>query len=224
MVFMFLGPSAVAQTAFPPAGSPQSDTLRGRVLGSAVVRAPKSMPNEIVPAQMLEGRQLQQLGGHSVADAVRFFSGVQVKDYGGVGGLKTVNVHGMGSEHVGVVYDGIPVDNAQNGQVDLGRFSLDNMESVALYAGGSADILKPARNFASSSSVYLQTRTPVFRQDSTGANGDARIKPYNLKGTFRTGSFGLANPSVRWEQRWNRRLSSSLTAEYLNSTGRYRCR
>lgn len=224
MVFMFLGPSAVAQTAFSPAGSPQSDTLRGRVLGSAVVRAPKSMPNEIVPAQMLEGRQLQQLGGHSVADAVRFFSGVQVKDYGGVGGLKTVNVHGMGSEHVGVVYDGIPVDNAQNGQVDLGRFSLDNMESVALYAGGSADILKPARNFASSSSVYLQTRTPVFRQDSTGANGDARIKPYNLKGTFRTGSFGLANPSVRWEQRWNRRLSSSLSAEYLNSTGRYRYR
>ena len=95
MVFMFLGPSAVAQSAFPPAGSPQSDTLRGRVLGSAVVRAPKSMPNEIVPAQMLEGRQLQQLGGHSVADAVRLFSGVQVKDYGGVGGLKTVNVHGF---------------------------------------------------------------------------------------------------------------------------------
>ena len=157
MVFMFFGPSAVAQMAFPPAGSPQSDTLRGCVLGSAVVRAPKSMTNEIVPAQMLEGRQLQQLGGHSVADAVRLFPGVQVKDYGGVGGLKTVNVHGMGSEHVGVVYDGIPVDNAQNGQVDLGRFSLDNMESVALYAGGSADILKPARNFASCKRALLSS-------------------------------------------------------------------
>jgi hypothetical protein len=30
---------------------------------------------------------------------------------------------------------GIELGNAQNGTVDLGRFSLDNMESVTLYNG-----------------------------------------------------------------------------------------
>ena len=55
-----------------------------------------------------------------VADILRAFTGVQVKDYGGAGGLKTVNVRSLGSEHVGIFLDGIQVDNAQNMQVDLG--------------------------------------------------------------------------------------------------------
>ena len=41
---------------------------------------------EVIPAQKLEGEQLQRLNSHSVADAVRYFSGVQLKDYGSSGG------------------------------------------------------------------------------------------------------------------------------------------
>ena len=70
-----------------------------------------------------------------VADVLRRFTGVQVKDYGGAGGLKTVNIRSLGSEHVGVFLDGIQVDNAQNMQVDLGRFSVDGLETVSLYSG-----------------------------------------------------------------------------------------
>lgn len=39
---------------------------------------------------------------HSVADAMRFFRGVQDKDYGESGGLKTVNVRSMDSPYVEV--------------------------------------------------------------------------------------------------------------------------
>ena len=89
------------------------------------------LQKEVVPVQTLEGDALKQLSAHSVADAVRYFSGVQVKDYGGIGGLKTVNIRSMGSHHVGVFYDGVELGNAQNGVVDLGRFSLENMEAVS---------------------------------------------------------------------------------------------
>ena len=78
----------------------------------------------------MEGKVLEKLSVHSVADALRYFSGVQIKDYGGIGGLKTVNIRAMGTQHVGVFYDGIELGNAQNGTVDLGRFSLDNMENA----------------------------------------------------------------------------------------------
>ena len=54
-------------------------------------------PNEdIIPAQTLSGEELHRLNSNSVADALRYFSGVQVKDYGGVGGIKTVNIHSSG--------------------------------------------------------------------------------------------------------------------------------
>src|SRR5690554_2210183 len=49
--------------------------------------------SQIVPAQTLSGEQLKKLSVVSVADALRYFSGVQIKDYGGIGGLKTVNVN-----------------------------------------------------------------------------------------------------------------------------------
>jgi vitamin B12 transporter len=47
---------------------------------------------EVIPAQTLKEEELQRLNSFSVADAIRYFSGVQLKDYGGVGGLKTVNI------------------------------------------------------------------------------------------------------------------------------------
>ena len=58
-----------------------------------------------------------------------------VAKYPGVGGLKTVNVRSLGSEHVGIFLDGVQVDNAQNMQVDLGRFSTDGLAMVSLYNG-----------------------------------------------------------------------------------------
>ena len=67
---------------------------------------------EIVPVQMLSGEKLRALGTHSIADAIRYFSGVQIKDYGGIGGLKTINVRSLGSQHVGVFYDGVELGNA----------------------------------------------------------------------------------------------------------------
>lgn len=71
-----------------------------QLLDEAVVVARQY--KEIIPAQRLEGEQLQRLNSHSLADALRYFAGVQIKDYGGMGGLKTINVRNMGSHHVGV--------------------------------------------------------------------------------------------------------------------------
>lgn len=180
-------------------------------LNEVVVTA-RTVQKEIFPVQELSGKQLHQLSSHNVADALRYFSGIQIKDYGGVGGLKTVNIRSMGTNHVGVFYDGIELGNAQNGTVDLGRFSLDNMESVTLYNGQKSAIFQPAKDFGSSGSIYLQTRTPQFEEG----------KKYNVRASFKTGSFGVANPSVLWEQKLGQRISSSFSAEYLHSSGKYK--
>lgn len=51
----------------------------------------------------------------------------------------------MGTNHVGVFYDGIQLSNAQNGQVDLGMFSLDNMQAISLYNGQKSQIFSRQR-------------------------------------------------------------------------------
>ncbi|MFR9590925.1 MAG: TonB-dependent receptor [Rikenellaceae bacterium] len=167
---------------------------------------------ELIPVQVLGYEEIERLGAHSVADALRYFSGLQIKDYGGVGGLKTVNIRSLGSQHVGVFYDGVAIGNAQNGTVDLGRFSLDNMESISLYNGQKSAIFQPAKDYSSASSIYLQSRRPKFEGD----------KSYNAKVTLKGGSFDLINPSVLYEHRLSERLSASLSAEYLYTSGEYK--
>lgn len=170
-------------------------------------------PRAIIPAKQLTGEELQRLSVHSVADAMRYFAGVQIKDYGGIGGLKTVNIRSLGTNHTGVFYDGIQLGNAQNGQIDMGRFSLDNMEALALYNGQKSNIFQPAKDFASASAVYMQTRRPVFNSEH---------KTYNLNIALKGGSFATVNPSVLWEQKWSDCLSSQLSAEFMYTSGRYR--
>ena len=179
-----------------------------------VVVVKRKTLKEVVPVQELSGAELERLNAHSVADALRYFAGVQIKDYGGIGGLKTINVRSMGGEHLGVFYDGIEISNAQNGIVDLGRFSLDNMEAISLYNGQKSNILQSAKDFASASALYMKTKTPQFSTD----------KNYNIRIGFRTGAFDLVNPSVRWEQKVNDKLSSTLNVEYLHSSGKYKYR
>lgn len=176
---------------------------------------------EVIPTQKLQGPQLERLNSQSVADALRYFSGVQIKDYGGIGGLKTINIRSMGTNHLGVFYDGIQLGNAQNGQIDLGKFSLDNMEELALYNGQRSNIFQSARDFASSGALYLSTSKPRFRNNEKA----------HLKASFRTGAYemtnpalslGLLNPSFKWDQKLSSSVNSSISAEWLHSDGRYK--
>lgn len=169
---------------------------------------------EVIPAQKLSGKELENLSSFSVADAIRYFSGVQVKDYGGVGGLKTVNIRSMGTNHTGVFYDGIQLGNAQNGQVDLGKLSLDNIEEISLYNGQKSEIFQSARDFGSSGTIYITSRRPQFKGSKTS----------NMKVTMKAGSFDLLNPSLLFEQKIDDNISVSFSGEWISSSGKYKFR
>lgn len=194
--------------ALPMAGEEPSDTLE-----EVVVTALGSDPQVIAP-QSLQGAQLEKLSVHSVADALRYFSGVQIKDYGGVGGVKTVDIRSMGSHHTGVFYDGIQLGNAQNGQVDLGRYSLDNIEAIRLYNGQKSQIFQPARDFASGSAIYIRSREPRFYNGRRTAGSVV----------LRIGSFGLINPAARFDWAVSDSVKLTLSAEYTYANGRYKFR
>ena len=204
LLFLFLPPSLAATPV---------DTLTRRfTLDEVSVSA--ALRRDVIAPQALTDSSLRRMQSLSVADAVRYFSGVQLKDYGGIGGLKTLDIRSMGSHHLGVSYDGIEIGNAQNGIVDLGRFSLDNLSAIDLYNGVRTDILQSARDYGSSSMLYLTSRAPQFRDGKT----------YHVEARLRAGTFALVSPSVLYQQRLTDHLSLSLNAEYSRSSGRYHFR
>lgn len=187
------------------------DSLYNQFQITEVEVTARALTKDVIVPQTLKGAELQRLNALSVADALRYFSGVQLKDYGGVGGIKTINIRSMGSQHTAVYYNGVQLGNAQNGQVDLGRFSLDNMEEIQLFNGQKSDIFQSAREFGSAGNVYLTTRKPYFKDKERA----------HVRAQMRFGSFALANPNVGVDVKLTETLALTLDAEYVYSDGKY---
>jgi hypothetical protein len=142
------------------------------------------------PVRNISKGGIERLGTIGLNEVLRQFSGVSVKDYGGVGGLKTVSVRNMGASHTSVIYDGIAISDAQNGQVDISRFDLDDVSSVSMSIGYEDDIFCSARHLTSAGTLHIESMRPSFDDGPTEVN--ARM-------TF--GSFGTYSPYILLKQR-----------------------
>lgn len=165
---------------------------------------------EVTAHQSISYKQLQALPSSSVADALKYMAGVQIKDYGGLGGQKTINVRSLGSQHVGVYLDGVRITNAQNGTVDLGKYSLSTLESVSLFNANKAEMLMTATEYASASTVYMKTHRP----DSTSLMASYQNASFGTHKFSATYSFAL--PQERYGG-----LAGFLDAAYTHSNGDY---
>jgi len=166
----------------------------------------------VTPSQQITSKDFSKYAALTVADIANNFAGVNVRDYGGIGGLKTVSVRSLGANHTGVLYDGILLDDAQNRQIDLGKFNLYNIQSIALYNGQLPIIVQPARAFATASILDIKTVYPQLTVS----------KPFQVMAGFNGGSFGLVNPYLQWQQRINNRWSLVLNGNYTTANGRYK--
>lgn len=163
------------------------------------------------PIQSISADELQKIGISNFSDAVKKFAGADVRDYGGIGGMKTVSVRNLGAQHTAVSYDGVTVSNTQAGQIDIGRFSLDNVKMLSLSIGQNDDIMQTARHFASAGVLDIETIKPSFDDG----------KDYSIRLKVRGGSFGLVSPSLRYWQRLGQRLTMSIDGNYLRADGVY---
>lgn len=191
----------------------QLDTTRIYELQQAEVSAGKRpvVVKAATPLQVVSGQDIVRLGYQNLADVVKRFNGVTVRDYGGIGGLKTVSVRSLGAHHTGVIYDGVAVSNCQAGQIDIGRFSLDNVARVSLAVGQEDGIFQPAKMFASAGVLSIQTERPVFVHN----------RKYSLQARVKGGSFGMVNPYLRYAAKVTDRTTLSVGGNFLRADGAY---
>lgn len=190
-----------------------TDTLKRSTLEEVSISAQR-IPTALrtaAPTQVVDAEKLNHLGALQLSDALKQMAGVTLKDYGGVGGIKTVSARGLGSQFSAVTIDGIPVDDSQNGQVDLGRYLLAGSAYVSFSQGQEQGSLLSARAYAAGNTLNMETAEPRFWPGE-------HVK---VKAATEVGSFGLLSPSLLWEQRWSKRLKSSLFVGYLRSDGDY---
>ncbi len=176
----------------------------------STVSASQPAVKQGTPVQILSKSKIEILGLDALHEAVRTFSGVNITDYGGVGGVKTVSVRSLGAHHTSVSYDGVVVSNAQGGQVDIGSFSLDNIDEVSLTIGQGDEIFQSAREFESSGVLKIRSSAPRFAD-----------KSINIGAQMEVGSFGYYNPSLELAAKISEDWSLRAVADWTHSDGDY---
>lgn len=144
-LYILLSSNSYAQTVLPEVSVKDSAAYRRSSLTSTS------------PLFEIGDSELRNYGITGVAEALKLVNGINVKDYGGLGGMKTVSIRDLGAEHTGVIYDGVPVSNCQAGQVDISRFSTDNLSSIRIGIGSPTEMLMPASMEPFSGTLVINT-------------------------------------------------------------------
>lgn len=71
----------------------------------------------------------------SVADLIEREAGVRVRSKGGLGAFSSVSIRGSSGSEVAVFLDGVPLNRAASGAVDLSQLPVDDLERVEIYRG-----------------------------------------------------------------------------------------
>lgn len=162
------------------------------------------------PLYVINNKSLNTAGITDIADALNRMPGITIRDYGGAGGMKTVSVRSFGTQHTGVSYDGIMLSDCQSGQIDLSRYSLENIDNISLVIGDNDDIFIPAKNASLPASINIRTiKSPT---EDTAPHLTTQLK---------VGSFGYISPFIRYEQNFSNKFSFSAIGEFVYAENDY---
>lgn len=192
----------------------QTDTITSRTHQLEEVTITETQHKRTVtstaPLHLLDRKDMLTRGVTDIADALHRLPGITLRDYGGAGGMKTVSVRGFGAKHTGVSYDGVMLSECQSGEIDLSRYSLNNVEQLSLVIGDNDDIFMPARN--ASTPAVLNIQTLGLPTEDTRPHFTTQVK---------FGSFSYISPFLRYEQNFSDRFAFSAVAEYTYAENDY---
>ena len=160
--------------------------------------------------QQMGQEEMRSLAVQNAAEAVRHFAGTTVRDYGGIGGLKTVSVRGLGATHTAVSYDDVVLGNCQAGQIDLGRYASSTLGGISLHVGQGGDLLSTARALASGSLVNMSSQQWLSAE-----------KRYSLDATLQGGSFGYFSPTLHLSHKIGARTQIGMSYNLTTAHGQY---
>jgi len=156
-------------------------------------------------------QDIQELATADAGELISKVSSANVKSYGGLGGMKSVSIRAMGSQHTAIVVDGFGTNNSQSGQMNLGQIQTDGIISVLCNSGRIGDMYAPVSSTVSGSSVHINTIQSAYR-------GDSPIVRANVS----YGSFNRQDAYLGANLTKGKKLSFSAFGKYRRADGDYK--
>ena len=171
----------------------EEDTTKMYHANDVVITATRSVISPYdapSPVQIVSSSTIQQINGTTLADLLHLINGVNINYYGAVGGVKNLAFRGLSTENSLVLVNGSPINDPQNGAVDLSLFPVETIDHMEILNGGASALYGGS---ALGGVVNILTRRAsndfrVHAQGEVGSLGAVRIFA-NVQG--RTGGAGI---------------------------------
>ncbi|MFW6240512.1 MAG: TonB-dependent receptor, partial [Thermodesulfobacteriota bacterium] len=160
--------------------------------------------NTVIPREQFVNRTTD------LGEVLEKEAGVEVRRSGGLGGFSEVSLRGASSDQVMVFLDGILLNEASGGGVDLGTFSLSDVAALEIYRGVTPMNLG---NASMGGAVNLRTLRPA---DGFSASATGRYGSFDTRGL----STVLSGRKGGWDGLLSaEHLASDNDFEFLNDNG-----
>ena len=110
-----------------PDAAPVQDLGVSEVSGDDGYKPTTSANYTEITSDAWEGKAL------SAADLLSTLPGIQSYKQGGLGSFQTVSIRGIAARNILICVDGVPLNDASGGAVNLGSIDLNQMEKVEVY-------------------------------------------------------------------------------------------
>ncbi|MES2589714.1 MAG: TonB-dependent receptor plug domain-containing protein [Bacteroidota bacterium] len=135
--------------------------------------------------------------------------GISLKNYGGLGGMKTISARGINGSHSGIILDGFLLQNSQTAQIDLSTIQVDNLKEMNFSFNNSTEILDLVSFYFNANNLRLTSFENQFSLDT-----------FQLKCNLKIGSFEQIDSYL--SAKWNhRKVYFSVFGKYRQAKGNF---
>jgi outer membrane cobalamin receptor len=87
---------------------------------------------EFSPLTILKKEDISSRASINLSEALVYVPGVFIKDYGGLGGMKTVSLRGSSSSQSLLMINGVRLNSSQNGSLDLSNLPISVIDNIEI--------------------------------------------------------------------------------------------
>jgi vitamin B12 transporter len=166
-------------------------------------------PKTLLDSKKMRASDIELFQPEDLGQVLAKFSGTTLKSYGGLGGMKTLSVKGLGSQHTTVVENGFSLINSQTGQINLGQIQVDNIEELELNVGNKKDVMVPVSARVSGNNILVNTFEGVFSKPGLKVRSNVRLGSFGQKDSYLGAKWGGSKSFI------------SFTGKYREAKGNY---
>ncbi|MBI2258726.1 MAG: TonB-dependent receptor plug domain-containing protein [Flavobacteriia bacterium] len=109
------------------------------------------------PFYVLNQNKIELGSFNDLGELLSRLPGMNIKDYGGLGGLKTISSRGINGTHIGIYIDDFAQNSVALGEMDLSKIPSNNLKEVKFIHAGQDNRLHQVSSYLNAQNIFLYT-------------------------------------------------------------------